>query len=197
MSLTNTADPRKHMYYPKFEWPRVVNPKLRFPITDETLVETIAAERQAVEQIEEAVRANPDDIAALIIEPMQGEGGDNHFRPEFFARLRRFADENEFLFIVDEVQTGVGTTGKMWAIDHDGRCRTSSRSARRRRSAASSPARASTRSPDNVFHVASRINSTWGGNLIDMVRSQRFIEIIEKTVWWKTRRRWVSSCWTA
>ena len=83
LSLTNTADPRKYQYFPRFDWPRIVNPKLRFPITDQVLAETIAVEQQAIAQIQAAVRANPDEIAALIIEPIQGEGGDNHFRPEF------------------------------------------------------------------------------------------------------------------
>ena len=180
LSLTNTADPRKHMYYPKFDWPRVINPKLRFPITDETLAETIAAERQAVEQIKEAVRANPDDIAALIIEPIQGEGGDNHFRPEFFRELRQLADENEFLFIVDEVQTGVGTTGKMWAIEHMGVMPDIIAFGKKAQICGIIAGPRLDEVPDNVFHVSSRINSTWGGNLVDMVRSQRYLEIIEE-----------------
>jgi len=119
ISMTNTADPRKTMYFPKFDWPRIDNPKLRFPV-DAHLDEVIAAEREAVRQIEKAVQNHPDEIAALIIEPIQGEGGDNHFRPEFLRELRVLADEHEFLFIVDEVQTGVGLTGKMWAYQHFG-----------------------------------------------------------------------------
>jgi len=180
LSLTNTADPRKHMYYPKFDWPRVINPKLRFPITDETLAETIAAERQAVEQIKEAVRARLNDIAALIIEPIQGEGGDNHFRPEFFRELRQLADENEFLLIVDEVQTGVGTTGKMWAIEHMGVTPDIIAFGKKAQICGIIAGPRLDEVPDNVFHVSSRINSTWGGNLVDMVRSQRYLEIIEE-----------------
>ena len=120
LSLTNTADPRKYQYFPRFDWPRIINPKLRFPITDQVLAETIAVEQQAIAQIQAAVRANPDEIAALIIEPIQGEGGDNHFRPEFLQELRRLADENDFLLIVDEVQTGMGATGTMWASEQMG-----------------------------------------------------------------------------
>jgi len=120
LSLTNTADPRKHAYFPKFKWPRIINPKLRFPVTEQALQETLAVEAQAIGQIKQALVRNPDDIAALIIEPIQGEGGDNHFRPEFFAQLRQLADENDFLFIVDEVQTGMGATGTMWAIEQMG-----------------------------------------------------------------------------
>ncbi len=57
-------------------------------------------------------------LPAIIIEPIQGEGGDNQFRPEFFRALRQLADENEAMLIMDEVQTGIGMTGKMWAHQH-------------------------------------------------------------------------------
>ena len=180
LSLTNTADPRKHIYFAKFNWPRIVNPKLRFPVTGQVLQDDIAAEGQAIAEIEQAVRDNPDDIAALIIEPIQGEGGDNHFRPEFFAELRRLADEHDFLFIVDEVQTGMGATGKMWAIEHMGVRPDIIAFGKKAQVCGIIAGTRVDEVPDNVFHVSSRINSTWGGNLVDMVRSQRYLEIIEE-----------------
>ncbi len=180
LSLTNTADPRKYLYFPRFNWPRVINPKLRFPVTEETLAETIAVERQAVDQIKEAILTDGDDIAALIIEPIQGEGGDNHFRPEFFRELRQLADENDFLFIVDEVQTGLGTTGKMWAVEHMGVEPDIIAFGKKTQVCGIIGGRRLDEVPDNVFHASSRINSTWGGNLVDMVRSQRYLEIIEE-----------------
>jgi L-lysine 6-transaminase len=136
-------------------------------------------ECQAEGQILQALADHPDDIAALIIEPIQGEGGDCHFRREFLQALRDLADENEFLLIFDEIQTGFGTTGRWWCFEHFdvypdifafgkktqvcGIC-------------------ASDRidEVDSVFKVSSRINSTWGGNLVDMVRCQRYVEIIEE-----------------
>ena len=180
LSLTNTADPRKHMYFPKFPWPRIINPKLRFPITEQVLEEVCAAEQQAVAQIEQAVHAHPDDIAALIIEPIQGEGGDNHFRPQFFAELRRLADEHDFMLIADEVQTGMGATGKMWAIEHMGVKPDIIAFGKKAQICGIIVGKRVDEVPNNVFHVSSRINSTWGGNLVDMVRSQRFLEIIEE-----------------
>lgn len=84
LSLTNTADPRKHQYFPKFDWPRVINPKLTFPVTEENLAHTIEQEGKALLHIQEAILANPNKVACIIIEPIQAEGGDNHFRPEFF-----------------------------------------------------------------------------------------------------------------
>ena len=118
LSLTNT-EPMKVAYFPKFDWPRIENPYIRFPEA-EHLAETEAAEARAIAAIEAAVAANPDDIAGLIIEPIQGEGGDLHFRGEFLRELRRLADEHEFLLIFDEVQTGVGMTGRMWCHQHFG-----------------------------------------------------------------------------
>ena len=178
LSLTNTTDPRKYQYFPRFDWPRIVTPKLHFPITDQVLAETIAVEQQALEQIRSALRAEPDEIAALIIEPIQGEGGDNHFRPEFFRELRRLADENDFLFIVDEVQTGMGATGTMWAIEQMGVNADIIVFGKKAQVCGIIAGPRIDEVPNNVFVVSSRINSTWGGNLTDMVRGQRYLEII-------------------
>ena len=119
LSMTNT-DPAKTDLFPKFAWPRVLNPVQRFPLNEENTKATIADEETSLGQIKAAFREHKDDIAAIIIEPIQGEGGDNHFRGEFLRALKRLADENEAMFIVDEVQTGIGLTGKMWAHLHFG-----------------------------------------------------------------------------
>ncbi len=179
LSLTNT-DPRKTKYFPKFKWPRVTNPKITFPLDGRRLEEVIAAEAQAVVQIKQALAENDNDIAALIIEPIQGEGGDNHFRKEFFRELRTLADENEFMFIVDEVQTGLGLTGAMWAHEHmdvqpDMIC-----FGKRAQVCGFLASPRIDEVEDNVFSESSRINSTWGGNLVDMVRATRYLEIIEE-----------------
>jgi L-lysine 6-transaminase len=178
LSLTNTADPRKYQYFPRFNWPRIINPKLRFPVTEQVLVETMAAEDRAIAQIRQAVQRYSDDIAALIIEPIQGEGGDNHFRPEFFRELRRLADEHDFMFIVDEVQSGMGATGKMWAIEHMGVKPDIIAFGKKAQVCGIIVGSRVDEVPDNVFRVSSRINSTWGGNLVDMVRCQRYLEIM-------------------
>jgi L-lysine 6-transaminase len=178
MSMTNTDDARKYLYFPKFDWPRILNPKLRFPITDEVLAEVKQAEQIAIMQIESAVQQYPGDIAALIIETIQGEGGDNHFRPEFFAELRRLADKHEFLLIVDEIQSGMGITGKMWAVEHMGVKPDIIVFGKKSQVCGIIVGPRIDDVPDNVFHEESRINSTWGGDLTDMVRSARFLEIM-------------------
>ena len=178
MSLTNT-EPSKVALFPKFEWPRIVNPKIHFPI-DETSTElVIAREKKAIAQAEQYFRTFRDDIAAIIIEPIQGEGGDNHFRPEFHQVLRDLANEHEALLIHDEVQTGIGVTGKFWAHEHFVEPDILAFG----KKAQVCGILAGKRIDDlktNVFRVSSRINSTWGGNLVDMIRFARYLEIIEE-----------------
>ena len=179
LSLTNT-DPKKTDYFPKFPWPRIENPKLRFPITPEVVADVRAAEERALAQIAKAFEDNPDDIACIIIEPIQAEGGDNHFRPEFLQALQRAARENECLFIVDEVQTGVGITGKMWAYEHFGITPDALAFGKKAQVCGCMAGPRVDEEPENVFKVPSRINSTWGGGLTDMTRFARFLEIIEE-----------------
>jgi len=180
LSLTNTADPRKTMYFPKFDWPRVVNPKLRFPVTEEVLAEVRKREEIAIAQIEVACRQHRGDIAGLIIEPVQGEGGDNHFRPEFFKELRRLADEHEFLLIYDEVQSGMGITGRMWAHEHYDVQPDVFAFGKKSQVCGIVAGKRVEEVEKNVFAESSRINSTWGGNLVDMVRATRYLQIIEE-----------------
>jgi len=177
LSLTNTADPRKHQYYPKFPWPRVTNPKITFPLDAENLAKVEHLEKVALAQIEAAIAEDPDDIACLIVEPIQGEGGDNHFRPEFFRELRRLADANEFLLIFDEVQTGFGATGKWWAFEHFN-VRPDILVFGKKTQCCGIAASTRLDEVESVFKVPSRINSTWGGNLVDMVRGRRIIDIM-------------------
>ena len=179
LSLTNTADPRKTQYFPVFDWPRLSCPKLSFPVTPEILRQAAAAEDEVEREIRRACAEAPGDIAALIVEPIQGEGGDNHFRPEFFRRLRALADELEFLLIFDEVQTGVGLTGAMWCWQHFG-AEPDLFVFGKKTQVCGFASNARIEGVDNVFKISSRINSTWGGNLVDMVRCARYLEIIEE-----------------
>ena len=178
LSMTNT-DPVKIDYFPKFKWPRIDNPAIQFPLDEKNLKAAEEAERTALNQIKDAVRNNKDDIAAIIIEPIQGEGGDNHFRKEFFVALRTLADENDIMLIFDEVQTGVGLTGKMWAYQHFVEPDMIAFGKKTQVCGFMSSKRID-EVADNVFKIASRLNSTWGGNLVDMVRSQRYLEIVQE-----------------
>src|SRR5687767_7839768 len=178
LSLTNTADPRKTQYFPKFDWPRIENPKIQFPATAETLADAEKREKIALDQAKQFLSERKDDIAAFIMEPIQGEGGDNHFRPEFFRAIRQLCEENEMLLIFDEVQSGVGITGKMWSFQHYGVEPDMFCFGKKTQVCGFASNDRIFDLDENVFKVSSRINSTWGGNLTDMVRSQRYFEII-------------------
>jgi L-lysine 6-transaminase len=177
MSLTNT-EPIKVARYPKFDWPRVDVPAITFPLQDH-LSEVIAAEEHALQQAREAYAQYPDDIAAFICEPIQGEGGDNHLRPEFLQAMQQLARDHDALFIVDEVQTGMGTTGTPWAYQQLGLEPDIVAFSKKVQLGGIMAGRRVDDVADNVFVVSGRINSTWGGGLVDMVRSTRILEHVE------------------
>jgi L-lysine 6-transaminase len=192
MSMTDSPDPRKTLYYPQFDWPRIDNPKINFPLNNDSLNNVINAEKIAIKQILEALDKNKDEIAGLIIEPIQGEGGDNHFRCEFFQQLRNLANEHEFLLIYDEVQTGAGITGSMWAHQqfNQNKCNCDCTDVSTQPDVISFGKKtqvcgifAGERLDEvdgHVFKESSRLNSTWGGSLVDMVRFTIYLEIMEK-----------------
>jgi len=181
MSLTNTQDPNKYLYFPRFtDWPRIETPKARFPLTGKNLELTIEAEQRALSQLKQVLDKEAVDIAAIILEPIQGEGGDNHFRPEFWKELRVLADKYEVLLIADEVQTGMGLSGKFWAYQYYGIVPDIICFGKKSQVCGIMATNRLDEVPDNVFKVSSRINSTWGGNLVDMARSRKFLEIIEE-----------------
>jgi L-lysine 6-transaminase len=177
LSLTNT-DPTKTDRFPKFDWPRIDTPAMRFPV-DEHLEEIEAAEAHALDQAKAAFEAYPDDIACFIAEPIQGEGGDIHLRAEFLQAMQAMCHTYDALFILDEVQTGVGLTGTPWAYQQLGLEPDIVSFAKKVQLGGIMAGRRVDDVADNVFRASGRINSTWGGGLVDMVRSRRILEIIE------------------
>nr|WP_276899641.1 L-lysine 6-transaminase [Pedobacter kyonggii] len=181
LSLTNTL-PDKTKWFAKFDWPRVAVPEVKFPLSGNNLSHAIQTEETSLAQIKKAFADNKDDICAIIVEPIQSEGGDNHLREEFLIQLKALADENDAFLIYDEVQTGVGLTGKFWCHQHF------SEKARPDIIAFGKKMQVCgilvgnkvDEIETNVFKVPSRINSTWGGNLVDMVRSTQILQIIEE-----------------
>jgi L-lysine 6-transaminase len=172
LSLTNT-DPNKVARFPKFDWPRIDAPYLRAGADMDAL------EAQSLRQARAAFEASPHDIACFIAEPIQGEGGDRHFRGEFFAAMRELCDEFDALLIFDEVQTGCGMTGTPWAYQQLGVLPDVVAFGKKTQVCGVMAGGRVDEVADNVFAVSSRINSTWGGNLTDMVRSRRILEVIE------------------
>ena len=181
LSLTNTsADKTK--WFAKFDWPRVSVPLVKFPLEKDNLANAISSEETSIAQIKQAFADHKDDICAIIVEPIQSEGGDNHLREEFLIQLRSIADENGAFLIYDEVQTGVGLTGKFWCHQHY------SEKARPDILAFGKKMQVCgilvgnkvDEVENNVFNVPSRINSTWGGNLVDMVRATQILQIVQE-----------------
>ena len=181
LSLTNTL-PVKTKWYAKFDWPRVSFPAIEYPETESTRADLLRREERSIAEIKQAFADNKDDICAIIVEPVQAEGGDNHARKEFMEQLRILADENEALLIYDEVQTGVALSGKFWCHEHFGINARPDIIAfgKKMQVCGILVSRRIDELEHNVFNVSSRINSTWGGSLVDMVRATKILEIIEE-----------------
>ena len=179
LSLTNT-DPRKTDHFAKFNWPRVASPTVDFALPErQRLLVVVEREREVERQIRRILEARSKDIAAIIIEPIQGEGGDNHFRGEWLVTLRRLCDEFDVLLIFDEVQSGMGTTGKNWCCQHFGVLPDLLAFSKKAQVGGVMAGPRLDEVPDNCFRLPSRINSTWGGGLVDMVRSTHCLRVIE------------------
>ena len=140
----------------------------------------IEREKRSEAEIRTCIAERGVDIAAIIIEPIQGEGGDNHFRGEWLKKLREICDQNEMLLIFDEVQTGMGTTGKAWCSQHFGVVPDLMAFGKKVQVCGVMAGPRLDEVKDNAFRLPSRLNSTWGGNFTDMVRSKHFLQIVEK-----------------
>jgi L-lysine 6-transaminase len=179
MSLTNT-DPRKIELFPKFDWPRVSNPSIDFSLPEsEREADVIVRENESEREIRLALEKRGADICAIIIEPIQGEGGDNHFRGEWLKKLREICDQNEILLIFDEIQCGMGVTGRTWCCQHFGVVPDLLAFGKKAQVCGVMAGPRIDEVKDNAFRLPSRLNSTWGGNFTDMVRSTHFMRIIE------------------
>jgi L-lysine 6-transaminase len=176
LSLTNNRySDLKVKRFPKFGWHHIKNPAINLYDNDYDLdfaeSATLANVRLTCEERK---------IAAIIIEPIQGEGGDNHFRPSFFQSLRSICDDTNTILILDEVQTGLGMTGKMWAYEHFGIVPDLISFGKKVQVCGCLSTHRIDEEKDNVFSTHSRINSTWGGNIVDMVRSTVILKTIEE-----------------
>ena len=180
MSLTDSPDVRKVQYFPKFKWPRITNPSISFPMNQENVHSVSKMEERSINELKNILIESPDDIACMILEPIQGEGGDNHFRKEYLQELKQLSIENDFLLIFDEVQTGIGITGKMWAHEHHEVEPDVMSFGKKTQCCGIFAGNRLKEVEDHVFDESSRINSTFGGNLVDMVRFTIYLELIEK-----------------
>lgn len=114
---TTRSKPIHKLDIPAFDWPQATFPLLKYPL-EEHVEENRKAEQDSLAEVEHLIQTWHLPPCAVIVEPIQSEGGDNHASPEFFRGLREVTKKHGVLMIVDEVQTGVGATGKFWAHDH-------------------------------------------------------------------------------
>jgi 4-aminobutyrate aminotransferase/(S)-3-amino-2-methylpropionate transaminase len=116
---TTRSKPIHKLDIPAFDWPQAPFPCLKYPL-DQFATENAAEEKRCLEETERLIKEWHAPPAAVVVEPIQSEGGDNHASASFFRGLRALTKKHDILFIVDEVQTGVGATGKFWAHEHWG-----------------------------------------------------------------------------
>jgi L-lysine 6-transaminase len=171
LSLTNTSQ-TKTWGFPKFKWSRLYNP------INGANVSTNGREDYSLELAKKIMESG--NVAAFIIEPIQGEGGDKHFTPRYIQGLRKLTEQYDVMFIVDEVQTGVGLSGKMWAYEHYGIKPDMLCFGKKVQLGGFCSTKKIDEVPRNVFKVSSRINSTWGGNIVDMMRFCIIANIIKE-----------------
>lgn len=177
MSLTNT-DPNKVARFPRFDWPRIDTPALSFPVETHAAA-NLAAEDRALAQARAAFAAHPHDVACVIAEPIQGEGGDRHLSSRFLGELQALAHGNDALFVLDEVQTGVGMTGSAWAYQQLAVQPDVVAFGKKTHVCGIMAGGHLDDIDDHVFATSSRINSTFGGGLVDMVRATVMLQVIE------------------
>jgi len=154
LSLTNT-ELNKTKFFPQFNWSTIYD----------------------IDKLDQYMH---HDVAAIVVEPIQGEGGDRHFNPQVFHELRSLADTYESMLIFDEVQTGLGATGRMWAYEHFGVIPDMMCFGKKTQVCGFCATERIDEVKENVFSTSGRINSTWGGNIVDMVRFQYIIDTIKK-----------------
>jgi len=102
---------------PAFDWPTAPFPRLQYPL-DENEEYNADEEARSLEEVRRIFQERSDEgrpVAGLIVEPILSEGGDLHASTSFFKNLQQACKEFEAAFIVDEVQTGVCSSGQMWA----------------------------------------------------------------------------------
>jgi len=152
------------------------NIKLPFPSIGSAMSEReqIRATDEALKMVEMALTQSKNEVVGIITEPIQGAGGQRCARPEFFRGLSELAHEHGTYVAYDEVQTGFGATGKMFAIDHFNL------------PYAPIAVASGKKFGSGILYMAEPLeemgilDSTWGGTLADMVRVVREMEIVQE-----------------
>ncbi|CAI4062642.1 hypothetical protein N7582_002185 [Saccharomyces uvarum] len=114
---TTCSKPIHKLDFPAFHWPHAEYPSYKFPLEDNA-DENRKEDDRCLKLVEELIKTWSIPVAALIVEPIQSEGGDNHASKYFLQKLRDITLKHNVVYIIDEVQTGVGATGKLWCHEY-------------------------------------------------------------------------------
>lgn len=104
---------------PAFGWPTAIFPANRWPL-DVHAEENLRLEAECLQGLEHLLEKCAGRVAAVLIEPIQSEGGDRHASPAFFRGVQALAKQAGAAFVLDEVQTGMGMSGTLWAHEQLG-----------------------------------------------------------------------------
>lgn len=116
---TTCSKPIHKLDLPSFKWPKAQFPTYKYPL-DAHAEANAQEDKRCLAIVEDLLKTWHAPIAAVLVEPIQSEGGDNHASAEFFQGLRDLTLKHGSLLIVDEVQTGVAATGTFWCHEHFG-----------------------------------------------------------------------------
>ncbi|XP_068149172.1 4-aminobutyrate aminotransferase, mitochondrial [Drosophila tropicalis] len=105
---------------PSFDWPIASFPQYKYPL-DENVAENKREDEKCLAEVQDLIeqyKKKDIPVAGVVVEPIQSEGGDNEASPEFFQSLQGICKKNGVALLIDEVQTGGGSTGKFWCHEH-------------------------------------------------------------------------------
>lgn len=111
------SKPVHKLDFPSFDWPHAEFPYYQYPLESNEAANKKEDDR-CLKIVEDLITNWEIPVAALLIEPIQSEGGDNHASKYFLQKLRDITLKHGVVYIIDEVQTGVGATGKMWCHEY-------------------------------------------------------------------------------
>ncbi len=118
---TTHSKPIHKLDIPSLDWPIASFPRYKYPL-EENQEYNRNQDEKCLKEIQELydyfANEKKRPVAGIVVEPVQSEGGDHHGSPYFFQSMQKIAQKNNSMFLIDEVQTGLAATGKLWAHEH-------------------------------------------------------------------------------
>jgi L-lysine 6-transaminase len=174
--LSLSANQLKCSHFPKFNWPKFKAPYKKFPHVEKNKLSFLEEQNQALKKIEDYInQCGKQYIASIIIELVQGGGGDNHLGEYYVRGLKDICRQNDILLIIDEVQTGFGVTGKLWCYEHYN-IEPDLIAFGKKAQISGVCIGKNIPNIEDVINVPGRISPTWNGDITDYVRCKYIIK---------------------